>query len=177
MTSDPAAAAGRAAELRRVFDQSFALPVSAGTEVAENLMEIRLAGTIYAVRVAEIGGLFADVRITFVPSAVPELLGIGGFRGAILPVYDLRALLGQPGEASPRWVIVAAAVPVALAFGGFERQISVGREAIVPEAGGGTSRHVRDVVRLDGGVRPVLSIASVLEAITIRVRSAGSKEE
>jgi len=35
--------------------------------------------------------------------SVPELLGIMGFRGAMVPVYDLRALCGYAAGAAPRW--------------------------------------------------------------------------
>jgi len=43
---------------------------------------------------AEVSGLFADKKVTRLPSPVSELSGIAGLRGAVLPVYDLAMLLG-----------------------------------------------------------------------------------
>jgi hypothetical protein len=50
----------RAAALRHAFDRSFAEPLRLGTEVVEDLLAIRIGTTAYAVRLAEVAGLFAD---------------------------------------------------------------------------------------------------------------------
>jgi chemotaxis signal transduction protein len=174
---DPGAGLAQAGELRRAFDLSFAEAPPTAIGAVENLVEIRLGATRYALRLTEIAGLFADVRITPVPTTVPELLGIGGLRGSILPVYDLQALLGYPAGTELRWLAIASAMPVGLAFAAFERQVSVRAGAVVPHAAGGAMRHVGEVVHFEGVARPILSVASVLEAITIRVRAAGSQQE
>ena len=176
MRIDPAPGPGQAGELRRAFDLSFAEAPPRGVGAVENLAEIRLGATRYAIGVNEISGLFADVKITPVPTTVADLLGIGGFRGAVLPVYGLEGLLGYPARTDPRWLVIASTAPVGLAFAAFERQITVPSAAVVPHPGDAL-RHVRQVVQLEGVVRPILSIASVLEAITIRVQAARSQQE
>jgi chemotaxis signal transduction protein len=171
-------ATDRAAELRRAFDLSFAEPPRAGVAAAEDFLAVRLGASPYALRVREISGLVADLKIAPVPTIVPALLGIGGFRGAILPVYDLRALLGHPADTKPRWLAIAAAASVGLAFDAFEGQLRVHHEAMVPDGRGDTTmRHVREVVQLEGLAWPLVSVASVLEAITRRVRAGGSERE
>ena len=167
----------RVAELRDAFDRSFAEAPSEA-DAREDLLHVRLGAATYSLRLTEISGVFADMIITPLPSPVPALLGLVGLRGAILPVYDLRAMLGYVVEAKPRWLAIAEGISVGLAFDGFEGHIRVAREAILPSAGGEARiGHVREVVRLDTGSRPIISVASVLEAITNRVRLAAPEKE
>ena len=122
----------------------------------------------YAVRLSEISGLFADKTITRVPGGAAALLGIAGFRGAIVPVYGLRALLGHSGAQSPRWLVIATAAPVALAFevvrrpSARRRGTQFGRG--IGRCGNGAAMP-REFIRTQDVVRPVLHLPSVLNAI------------
>ncbi len=87
---------GRAAELRDAFDRVFAEAHPPAPPPSEDLLAIRIASEPYALRLTEIAGLFADRKITPVAGRVSALLGIAGFRGLIVPVYDLQVLLGCP---------------------------------------------------------------------------------
>lgn len=168
----------RLADLRQAFDRSFAEAPRHQVTALQDLLDIRLGATPCALRVAEIAALFGDIKITPVPTGVAELLGIAGFRGALLPVYDLRALVGYRVDTQPRWVAISAANSIGLAFDRVEGHIRVGEDALVPQGGReSTVRHVREVVRIDGLVRPVLSIPSVLEAVTSRARSGAREKE
>jgi purine-binding chemotaxis protein CheW len=171
MTGESMEGPDRPRALREAFDQSFAdAPVPREAEL-EDLLCIRLAGSRYALRVAELSGLLADRHVVPLPSPVPELLGITTMRAAILPVYDLRALLGHRTEAKPRWVAVARAARVGVAFDAFECHIRVRRDAATPQVPGERSvRHVRHVVHVDGQLQFIVSLASVLDAIAARVR-------
>ena len=96
MTEVRADAVNRARELRRAFDQTFAevpLPV---TQDVTNLLGIRVGGDPFAIRLGEVAGLFADRKIVPLPSPVPELLGVAGFRSGLIPIYSLRGFLGYP---------------------------------------------------------------------------------
>ncbi len=167
--------AERAAALRRDFDRSFAAPVHVVTAGREELLAIRLGAQRHAVRLSEIAGLHADKKITHVPGGDAALLGIVGFRGALLPVYDLAVLLGHPGAEAPRWLIVAAAAPVALAFAAFEGQLRVAREEIVPQAA--RTGHAREVVRTRDFVGSIMHLPSVLDAIkALKTEAAPSRE-
>jgi chemotaxis signal transduction protein len=164
--------------LRDAFDRSFAVAPSSGAAAVERLLAIRAGTDRYALRLAEISGLFAEKKVTWLPSPVPELLGIAGFRGTVLPVYDLGMLLGCPRAAASRWLVVTAAMPVGLAFGGFDRYLSVGAEAIVPDARPeARQQHVRELVQADDLVRPVISLASVLAWIRHRASQDGLEKE
>ena len=163
--------APRALELRRNFDRNFAEPPRSRETVALDLLAIRLGGEPYALHLAAVTGLFADKKLTRLPQAVSEFLGIAGFRGSVVPVYDLRVLLGCAGCAAPRWLIVAAESPVALAFDGFDGHLRLAQEGIARQERVDAARpHVRELARVDGLPRPIVDLASILAAIRERAR-------
>jgi purine-binding chemotaxis protein CheW len=171
-----------AASLRREFDRSFA--AAPMTEIArvENFLAVRIGGDAYALRVTEIGGIYADRRIVPLSTPLPELLGLAGFRGQIVPVYDLSALLGYPARAAPRWLVLAQwRKAVALAFDAFEAQLMVSPERIVAafnvEGMSNVRPHVRGAVQTDTAVRPIVHLPSVLDDIQKRVAITHSSKE
>lgn len=162
----------RASALRLDFDRSFAEPPPAPAPPLEDFLAIRVGTDPYAVRLAEVARLLVDGAVTRLPTPAPELLGITSFRGAIVPVYDLRALLGYPVAETPRWLAIAAQVPVALAFDAFDAHLRLSREASAPSAGGEPAReHLRGVLRADDRVCPIVDVRSILEAIKKRTSS------
>lgn len=150
----------RAEELRRAFDRGFTEPPRADAQTFENLLAFRAGTEVFAMRVVEVAGLFADKAITPLPSPVAELLGVAGFRGDVVPVYDLRALLGHPSREKPRWMVLALAADkssIALAFDRLEGHFRVPQEAIV-----------EDIVKIDGAARAIVRVRTVLDEITSR---------
>lgn len=162
---------GRAAELRRAFDRSFAEAPGVASAPLEDLITVRIGGDGYALLLAECAGLFADRKVTRLPTRVPALLGLAGFRGALVPVYDLRVLLGYPGGHVPRWLVTTArSTGVALAFDAFEAHVRVDRGALVADDTP-AQPHADRVVHLQDGARRVLRLSRVLDAIEARTRS------
>jgi chemotaxis signal transduction protein len=162
----------RSTELRRAFDKSFSVaPVTRATDL-EDLLDIRVGLDPYAIHLNQVTGVFADKPVTPLPGSFPELVGIAGFRGAIVPVYDLRILLGYPRGGSQRWLILTAGkTRIALAFDQFEGHTRVARSAIAEEGAGETQQHhVREVVRTANLVRPIVHLPSILEVIRKRAR-------
>jgi purine-binding chemotaxis protein CheW len=158
--------ATRAAQLRSSFDRAFATPVRIDDDAKQGLLAIRVGEEAYVLRLAEISGLFADKTIIRVPGGAASLLGIAGFRGAIVPVYALRTLLGHCASQPARWLVIAAAAPVALAFEAFEGQTHVAPDAIRPrQSRAETTNYAREFIRTQDVVRPVLHLPSVLGAI------------
>ena len=176
--SAPMTPIDRVAELRRAFDRSFAETPVADMARLEDVLEISIGAKPYALRTSEVSGLFADRTVTPLPTTVPELVGLTGLRGSVLPVYDLGALLGHPLAEKPRWLVIAAGMAVGLAFGRFERHVRIRGDAIVRQDCPDTQvRHVREVVQLHDRARAIVSITSVLEAITNHVRAGAPKRE
>ncbi|GAA2640557.1 hypothetical protein GCM10010399_87680 [Dactylosporangium fulvum] len=161
--------ATRLADLREAFDRSFADPPRQEVAGYDDLLAIRVGIQRYALRLTESAGLFQDRPVTRLPGPLPALLGVAGFRGAVVPVYDLAAVFGQPAAGAParRWlVLVTGTPPVALAFDELEGHLRVPHEQIVEEATGhGPRGCLRGIVPLDGGARPIVDIAAVRAAI------------
>jgi len=178
VNSAPSRLNDRAAELRRAFDRSFAGRARADTAPTEDFLAIRIASDSYAIRCSEISGLVADKKITRVPSGAAALHGMGGFRGAIMPVYSLAALLGHPMAATPRWMVIASGLPVALAFEALDGNRRVSREAILPcEADQRARKFVHDFMREPDRVRAILHLPSVLDAIREQGPGSSAIEE
>jgi chemotaxis signal transduction protein len=158
--------AEKAAELRSAFDRSFARAPDRNTTGGDDFLAVRIGADPYAIRLSEIVGLFADKKITPVPGGARTLLGIAGFRGAILPVHDLRTLFGYAIAGTPRWLVVAANLPLALGFDVFDGHMRLSREAIAPYAGSESScAYVRQMARAHDQARPIVDIPAVLDAI------------
>lgn len=169
MSVDADRIATRADELRREFDRSFAVVRGAEKAPVEDLLAITLGDDPYLLRMAGISGLFADRRVTPLPGPVAELLGVAGFRGSVVPVYDLRLLLGYPGGGTPRWlVLLDGKVPVGLAFERFDGHLQLPRTAITACSQVDAARHVHQVADTADGIRPVIHLPSLLDVITRR---------
>jgi purine-binding chemotaxis protein CheW len=167
----------RAAAMRAEFDRGFAQARRTERLDSERLLALTVGGDPYALRMEEITSVAVDRRITPLPGPLPELAGIIGLRGTILPVYDLPRLLGYPSAGPGRWLAVLSAAPVAVAFATFEGYIVRPGGSITFELADGDSRHVRVVARAADFVRPVISLASVVEAIRRRLPDADGHEE
>ena len=169
--------------LRADFDDGFAPAPAPAAAAPQAMLAIRVGDDAYALRLDQIAGLHADRRVTALPSALPALLGVSGFRGQIAPVYDLAALLGYAAAAAPRWlVLVRGAQPLALAFDTFECHFSVAPERIVP-AGAAQSwlcGTVEGEVAGGPAARPLIALPALLDEIrrqtdlALRQRSASS---
>jgi purine-binding chemotaxis protein CheW len=162
----------RAEELRLAFDRSFAAPHR--TEMVDDveLLAVRAGGTAYAIRLAAVSGLFADRTVTPLPGPVPELLGVAAFRGAVVAVYDLGALLGHTAHqsgiatAQPRWLVLDTGTPpVGLAFDALDGHVRAPAGAIAAAADGGFA------AVLDGNlVRPVIDVPEIRASIEEKCR-------
>jgi chemotaxis signal transduction protein len=156
----------RAVDMRRAFDRTFAEPIQFDDILQENFLGIRAGGQACALRLSEISGLFADKKVTHVPGGHPALRGIAAFRGAIVPVYDLQALLGVAGVQTSRWLVIAKASPIALAFDAFERQLRVSPDAIMPQSTDAKSQtYASGFLKTREFFGPIIHLPSVLDAI------------
>jgi purine-binding chemotaxis protein CheW len=158
--------ADHAVALRRAFDRSFAEPARPDPTPMTDLLAFRAGSQAYALYLAEISGLYAGKKITRVPSHAAALLGIAGFRGALVPVYSVAAFLGHASPETPRWLVGASAAPIAFAFEAFDFHVRVTRAAILPRgAGDHASPYVQEFLRARDLVRPIVRLAAILDAI------------
>lgn len=166
MTAATPDLARRVIDLRSAFDRAFAAPLQPDRAAGADLIAIRIGGEPFALHLGEVAGLFADRTITRVPGGVAALIGIAGFRGTLVPVYSLRTLLAISATAPPRWLIVAASSPVALAFEAFEGHLRASADAIVPRRTPGQMHSLApDFICTADVVRPIVNLAAVIAAL------------
>jgi chemotaxis signal transduction protein len=164
--------AHRAAQLRRDFDRAFAQPIQVDTTEEEDLLGIRVGGQACAIRLSEIASVHVGKKVTRVPGSHAALCGIAGLRGSLLPVYDLQQLLGHARAEAPRWLVIAAAAPMGLAFATFDGCLRVPlRDVLLQAKQADAMQYTHDVVRTAAGIRPILHLPSILEALD----AAGTK--
>ena len=160
----------RALEMRRDFDSAFAKPIRLDETLTQKFLAIRAGGQPCVIRLSAIAGLYADKKITPVPGGHPALRGIAGFRGTILPVYDLARLVGASPAPTSRWLVIAKATtkaaPVALGFESFEAQLLAQPDAIVAQPAAAEMRGFsHEFLRTAEFSGPILHLPSVLDAI------------
>jgi purine-binding chemotaxis protein CheW len=71
--------------------------------------QLTAGGEAYAIPVEYVVEIAGLGDLTAVPGAPAEILGIRNLRGQLLPVIGLARLLGIPGPASPRLLLVSEA--------------------------------------------------------------------
>lgn len=157
----------QAQALKQEFDSGFASLPERKEEHTADLLSITLLGTQYALHLSSVLGLYANKKITRVPAAKPGLLGIAGFRGIILPVYDLAALIGLPAGAHPKWLAVAKSGDVAIAFEAFGGHLRVPESALATnDYKDGVRRFVSQLVQSEDGLRGVIDLETALKPVT-----------
>lgn len=157
--------AERAAAMRRDFDRGFAEAPRTREGATTDLLAIRLGGQAHALRVADIAGLFTDKPLTRLPSTMPAFLGLAGFRGRALPVFDLRRWLGCPADQAARWGVIAAGQSAAFVFDRFEGHLRASSQDIAAPDGAAARPHIAGLLRDDGEPRCVIDLSSVLDAL------------
>ena len=164
-----------AAQLRQAFDRTFALPPSGAPPETEDLLTIRVAGDPYAIRLVDIAEIITERRVVSVPTVTPDLLGLAGIRGGIVPVFSLSSILGYASDfGSPRWMIICGSEePIALAFSDFEGYLRLPASALhADENFRATGEHVKcvnQVASTPDGVRAVISIPLIMATIHHRI--------
>lgn len=179
MTGRDTGLSARVVELRDAFDRSFAESAiaTAGTESSESLVTIGLGPHTYALRLSAIARLLTKQQVTWVPSPVRELLGIASVGGVLVPVYDLRALLGVASDATPEWLVIAASKPVGLAFDRFDAHVRVPLDAIVSTTKVVSPLDRGHVVRIGTLNRPLIDLDPVLDRIAEMAGGATAQKE
>ena len=112
---------------------------------------------------------------TIVPAVTPDLLGLAGIRGGIVPVFGLSSILGYGADpGAPRWMILCGSEePIALAFSDFEGYLRLPRSALHADenvrATGEHLKYVTQVATTPDGVRAVICIPLIMATIRNRI--------
>ncbi len=178
VSSRDAGLAARTAEERRAFDESFARARSGAPAARESALRLAVGGDVYVVRLSQVGGVFLDRPLTRLPGSAKGFLGVAGIGASLVPVWDLRDLLGYAAQGRPRWLLSASGATVALAFDDCTGHLSPEAGAFSPtEAGARGEGLVRETVRWEGSLLHVLSIDAVLDRIRSLARPGAGRKE
>lgn len=137
-----------AGKLREEFDGAFAVAPEA-TPNLERFIAVRVGTAAYVVPLSELRSIARMTTVTPAPSSRRELIGIVPVRGAVLAVFDLAPLLGQPPQPSPRW-LVTVRDRLAFAVDHVDGYVAVPRASITG-----------DVV----GTRPILRLLTIADSL------------
>jgi purine-binding chemotaxis protein CheW len=169
-----------AAALARAFDQTFAEAPLTATEPTEELLGVGVGGGAYFLRLRDVRGLTSRPKVVSLPSPLPELVGVMGLRGAVIPVYALGPLLGHPSSVEePAWVLLVgeAGAPVGLGVREFTGHVRVPRRDIAAAPVSRVGRLVRETARLGQQSRGVVDVGAVVASLWERVRPPGGNKE
>lgn len=166
--------------LRDEFNRGFAQAPAQAPAGLERLLAIQ-AGAHCLLRLSAISAIHTDRVLLPLPSRLPELLGVTGIRGQLVPVFDLAALLGHAPARAPRWLVLSGSggAMLGLAFAAFDAHVLAAPEqflpaAAMPAAPGGMARHVEQAVQVEGGLRPLIGLAGLADELTRRATRQGS---
>lgn len=159
------------ARLRREFDESFARPPPERGQAPEPILEVELGGARAVLKADALSGIQHGRRIVPVRGGLPELLGIGGLHGEIVPVYDLAQLMGT-GRGSRQWswwALPRGDVPIAFAFERLWGYAAVPPEAFTVQQGEGRGAAASELLRREGRLLPVVDLERLARAVIERV--------
>jgi purine-binding chemotaxis protein CheW len=156
--------ARRVSDLRESFDKTFALPPPSADRETVGLLAIRAGSGSYAIRVEQLSDVHGKCKVVPLPGAHPDMLGLAGIRGRLVPVYSLAALLGFGKTTSWTWLAICGSDrPLGLTFDDLEGYVQASPADLYPAAEFERSRgHVREVLRKDGATRSVVSASSIV---------------
>jgi purine-binding chemotaxis protein CheW len=63
------------------------------------ILSFRIGEQLYALRVSDVLEVAAMVELIHVPQPIPELLGLVNRAGEVVPLLDMRVMLGAPARA------------------------------------------------------------------------------
>jgi len=113
------------------------------------LISFTLGGEVYALDSRFVLEVFRPMDVAPLPGAEPPLFGVTAWRGELLPVIDLRSLLGLPATApSDRpmlFILGRAQAVLGMSIDAPGEVLAIAEDAIRPPDGIAASEYVRGV--------------------------------
>lgn len=160
---DPAKAT---AQLRRAFDESFAVAALPDRATGERLLLLRVQRSNFAVRVSEVAAVSRCPPLTRLPSQCSSVLGLVGQRGGLVVVHSLADLVGEPrGKLDERAILLLCAGEPSVGLLADELLDHLHVEAVAIYAGSVQGGWSNALVSADGSRWPLASIPLFLAAI------------
>ena len=140
------------------------------SDLVDEYLCFRLANELFAISIMFIREIIKPTTVTDLPRTEPEILGILSLRGTVVPVVDLRRLLGldrTPGTRRARILIVDTQDElVGLLVDEVRHVIRLREDDVEPPPavfGRSETEHMLGVGRVDGEMYILLDVHSVIK--------------
>jgi purine-binding chemotaxis protein CheW len=155
------------------------IPADSNCESLDSVCTVRLGGELFAVRLKEIVEVMTGAQVYDCPLAPAHIAGLMHYRGDVLTVVHLRALLGLPasieaGNQSVSMVMAGTHGLFALQVDGIGevRSLDASWLEAVPTTSEAERRPMlRGIYKLDHGLLPLLDVQR-LEPVALRAWTA-----
>jgi chemotaxis signal transduction protein len=156
-----------AAQLRAEFDDGFAKDQVQDEAAHVDVLAIRVAEQAYALRLTEVLAIHEGRKLVPVPTPAPALLGLIGLRGSVVPIYDLRILLGHAAGPLPSWfALVRSTSAIGVAFDGLDAHLRLPEASLVAAStSDSVGRFTPGSVVTPSGPRSLIHLPSLVESI------------
>ncbi len=148
---------------------------------SKNLVGFVVADVSYAVPIAGVREISNPLVVVELPHASPSVLGVTDYRGAVIPVIDLRARFGLPAlEVTRRtkWIVVTVENRLAaLAVDAVTEVFGASGAALTPAPPMGGGDELRSIVGVTnhGGQMIFVLDLSCLKDLTASATDAGAQ--
>ncbi|HEY3518102.1 MAG TPA: chemotaxis protein CheW, partial [Gammaproteobacteria bacterium] len=106
---------------------------AAAEATVRRFLTFRLDGTLYALPSEHVLEVIHVPAVARVPHSPAALLGVANLRGSVLPLVDLRALLGSPGDSAAsatKAIVLDTGQQLALAVDSVDSLVAIAESAI-----------------------------------------------
>jgi purine-binding chemotaxis protein CheW len=107
--------APKQADTQRAGDAQVAPPFNESAD-EKHLLVFRIAGDLFGFKLDDVGEIVRLPALAYMPLGPKSLLGLANLRGMVLPVVDIRPLLGFPAaplDEAARVIVIDGGAPVA----------------------------------------------------------------
>ena len=161
-------------QMREAFDRLFALPDLIKSTESDDFLAIHVGTRPFVLRVAELARIETGLRLVGVPGGDSWLVGLTNCQGKLVPVHSLELALGFDRTAGKkRWLAICGREePLGLEFDELDGYLRIPQADIFRTGGAeSVSKHDQHAVRIEGELRPVVHLPSIIEAVRRRVSS------
>jgi purine-binding chemotaxis protein CheW len=163
-----------ALRIRRLIEESAAPETAGGRDAgALEFLSFRLGEETYALPLRNLDEILPLPTVSPVPFTPPHLLGVVAHRGGVLPVVDVRPVLGieageEAAEGGRLLVVVHGAEKLGVLAEAVAQIVKLSEDALTPppetlEAG--RAAYLRGTAESEGGPLVVLDIPALFEAL------------
>lgn len=142
-------------------------PVSVRPATPSRFCLFMLGRESFAVELSQVREVFTLESITPVPDMPPMLVGVANFHGTIVPLADLRSVVGMPSSSAPRYALIVRYEDqlVGILVDEVPEIVTIGADEMLDGLPGELARRrpfLSGVLKMDGRVSGLIEISSLV---------------